>query len=169
MAIFDVSQWVVNQSSSVISHDTYVNVTDIFLEFSGELAEMSNGSLFLLMIEAMIISLAIKAISILVTVVLVNRMIEIYLYCSVAPIPFATLTNREWGGMGTNYVKSLLALGFQAFFIMVIVGIYAVLVHGLVSAENLHSALLKMGAYTIILCIFLFKTSSISKSIFNAH
>jgi hypothetical protein len=169
MAIFDVSQWVVNQSSSVISHDTYVNVTDIYLQFSSELDAMSNGELFLLMLEAMIVSLAIKAISILITVVLVNRMIEIYLYCSVAPIPFATLTNREWGGMGTNYVKSILALGFQAFFIMVIVGIYAVLVHGLVSAESLHTALLRMGAYTIILCISLFKTSGISKGIFNAH
>jgi len=169
MAIFDVSQWVVNQSAAVISNDTYVNVTDIWLRFQSGLDSMSNGALFLLMLEAMIVSLAVKAISILITVVLVNRMIEIYLYCSVAPIPFATLTNREWGSMGTNYIKSLLALAFQAFFIMVIVGIYAVLVHGLVSAASLHIALLQMGAYTIILCISLFKTSSISKSIFGAH
>lgn len=169
MAIFDVSQWIANQSAAVISQDTYVNVTDIWNNFRGGLDSMSNGELFLLMLEAMIVSLAVKAISILITVVLVNRMIEIYLYCSVAPIPFATLTNREWGGMGTNYIKSLLALAFQAFFIMVIVGIYAVLVHGLASSPDLHTALLRMGAYTIILCLSLFKTSSISKSIFNAH
>ena len=169
LAIFDVSQWVVNQSSAVISQDTYVDVTDIWLSFSDQLDAMSNGELFLLMIQAMIVSLAIKAISILVTVVLVNRMIEIYLYCSVAPIPFATLTNREWGSMGSNYIKSLLALAFQAFFIMVIVGVYAVLVQGLTNSPSLHTALLRMGAYTIILCISLFKTSAISKSIFGAH
>jgi hypothetical protein len=169
MAVFDVSQWIASQSAAVISQDTHVEVIDIWNRFRGGLDAMGNGALFLLMLEAMVVSLTVKAVSILITVVLVNRMIEIYIYCSVAPIPFATLTNREWGGTGTNYIKSLLSLGFQAFFIMVIVGIYAVLVHGLASSANLHTALLRMGAYTIILCISLFKTSSISRSIFGAH
>ncbi len=96
-------------------------------------------------------------------------MIEIYLYCSVAPIPFATMTNREWGNIGTNYVRSMVSLAFQGFFIMVIVGIYSALVKGLADAEDLHGMLLKIGAYSVILCMSLFKTSSISKSIFNAH
>lgn len=169
MAIFDVGQWVVNQSASSISKDTNVDVLSMYLQFKSGLDAMDVGELFLLMIEALIVSLAVKAIAVLVTVVLVNRMIEIYLYCSIAPIPFATFTNREWGNTGTNYIRSLVALAFQAFFIMVIVGIYAALVKGLADATDLHGMLLKIGAYSIILCMSLFKTSSISKSIFNAH
>ena len=169
VAIFDVGQWVVNQSAASISQDTNVDVLSMYNQFKSGLDAMDIGGLFLLMIEALIVSLAVKAIAILVTVVLVNRMIEIYLYCSVAPIPFATMTNREWGGTGTNYLKSLIALAFQAFFIMVIVGIYAMLVKGIADATDLHTTLLKIGAYSVILCMSLFKTSSISKSIFNAH
>ena len=96
-------------------------------------------------------------------------MIEIYLYCSVGAIPFATMTNREWGQMGNNYLRGLVALGFQGFFIMVCVGIYSVLVSGVAVAGNLHSALWSVAAYTVILCFSLFKTGSLSKSIFNAH
>ena len=160
---------MVNQSATSITQDTNVDVLSMYNQFKAGLDAMDIGGLFLLMIEALIVSLAVKAIAILVTVVLVNRMIEIYLYCSIAPIPFATMTNREWGGMGTNYLKSLLSLAFQAFFIMVIVGIYATLVKGIVDATDLHTTLLKIGAYSVILCLSLFKTSSISKSIFNAH
>ena len=96
-------------------------------------------------------------------------MIEIYLYVSVAPIPAATVTNREWGTVGTNYLKGLIALAFQGFFIMVCVAIYAVLVASVAVASNLHSALWSVAAYTVILCFSLFKTGSLSKSIFNAH
>lgn len=110
-----------------------------------------------------------KIISILITVVLYGRMIEIYLYTSVAPVPFATLTNREWGQVGNNYARGLIALGFQGFFIMVIVGIYCVLVNSMTVAADIHSALFSIAAYTVILCFALFKTGSVSKSIFNAH
>ena len=96
-------------------------------------------------------------------------MIEIYLYCSVAPIPFATMTNREWGNIGTNYIRSLLSLAFQGLFIMVIVGIYSALVKDILIVSDLHSMLMRIGMYSIVLCLTLFKTSSISKSIFNAH
>ena len=96
-------------------------------------------------------------------------MIEIYLYVSVAPIPAATVTNREWGSVGTNYLKGLIALAFQGFFIMVCVAIYAVLVASVAVADNLHTALWSVAAYTVILCFSLFKTGSLSKSIFNAH
>ncbi len=98
-----------------------------------------------------------------------GRMIEIYLYVSVAPVPCATVTNREWGTIGTNYFKGLCALAFQGFFMMVCVAIYAVLVAGVAVADNLHTALWSVAAYTVILCFSLFKTGSLSKSIWNAH
>lgn len=169
MAIFDVGQWVVSQAAASITNDTYVNVTDIYLQFRDSLDDMDTGSLIVLMLEASIVGLAVKAIAILVLVVLTNRMIEIYLYCSVAPIPFATMTNREWGNIGTNYVRSLVALAFQGFFIMVIVGIYSALVKEVLSVTDLHAMLMRIAAYSIILCFSLFRTSSLSRSIFNAH
>ncbi len=169
MGIFDVTHWVVNTASASITNDTYIDVISIYNNFKDTLNDMDNGSLMLLFLQASIVSMAVKAIAVLVSVVLINRMIEIYLYCSVAPIPFATMTNREWGNIGTNYIRSMVSLGFQAFFIMVIVGIYSVLVKGLVNATNLNDLIMQLGVYSVVLCLALFKTSSISKSIFNAH
>lgn len=169
MAIFDVGQWIVTQAATTITNDTYVDVISMYYNFEFSLYKMDCGELIVLIMEAAVVSLAVKAIAILVTVILTNRMIEIYLYCSVAPIPFATMTNREWGNIGTNYIRSMVALAFQGFFIMVIVGIYSVLVKDLSTATDLHSVVMKIGAYSIILCLSLFKTSAISKSIFNAH
>jgi len=169
IAIFDVGQWVVNQAATSITNDTYVDVLSMYNNFRDTLDGMDCGELIVLIMEAAVVSLAVKAIAILVLVVLTNRMIEIYLYCSVAPIPFATMTNREWGNIGTNYIRSMVALAFQGFFIMVIVGIYSVLVKDLSTATDLHDVVMKIGAYSVILCLSLFKTSSISKSIFNAH
>ncbi len=169
MAIFDVGQWIVNQSTASITNDTYVDVNDIYYNFRSTLANEDIGSLIVLMLEAAVVGLAVKAIAILVTVVLTNRMIEIYMYCSVAPIPFATMTNREWGNIGTNYIRSLVALAFQAFFIMILVGIYSTLVKDITNVTDLHGMLMRIGAYSIVLCLTLFKTSSISKSIFNAR
>lgn len=169
MAIFDVGQWLVNQAAISITNDTYVDVTSIYIQFRSTLDAMGTGELIALMLEAAVVSLAVKAIAILVSVVLINRMIEIYLYCSVAPIPFATMTNREWGNIGTNYIRSLLSLAFQGLFIMVIVGIYSALVKDILIVSDLHSMLMRIGMYSIVLCLTLFKTSSISKSIFNAH
>ncbi len=91
------------------------------------------------------------------------------LYCSVSPIPFATMTNREWGQIGNNYLKSLFAIGFQGFLIMICVGIYAVLVNNMIIADNLHSAIFSLAAYTVILCFSLFKSGALAKSIFSAH
>ena len=116
-----------------------------------------------------VVSGCMKIMSVLITVILYGRMIEIYLYCSVSPIPFATMTNREWGQIGNNYLKGLFALGFQGFLIMICVGIYAVLVNEMVVADNLHSAIFSLAAYTVILCFSLFKSGALAKSIFNAH
>jgi hypothetical protein len=137
--------------------------------FNDQLSTMGIGELIGLGIETMIISLCMKIMSVLITVILYGRMIEIYLYISVAPVPFATLSNREWGSIGNNYIKGLCALAFQGFFIMVCVGIYSVLVSGVAVAGNLHTALWSVAAYTVILCFSLFKTGSLAKSILNAH
>ena len=169
LAIFDVGQWVVNQSSALISDSTYVDVNAIWLNFRSTLDSMDTGSLIVLMLEGAVVGLAVKAIAILVTVILKNRMIEIYMYCSVAPIPFATLSNREWGNIGTNYIRNMVALAFQAFFIMVLVGVYTALIKDITTVTDLHSMLMRIGAYSIVLCLTLFRTSSISKAIFNAR
>ena len=169
LGIFDVSEWVVNTASASITNDTYVDVISIYNNFKDTLEAMDNGSLILLFLEVSIVSLAVKAIAILVAVILINRMIEIYLYCSVAPIPFATITNREWGNVGTNYLRSLLSLAFQSFFIMVIVGIYSVLVKQLQFTTSLNDMVVQLGIYSVVLCMALLNTSNISKSIFNAR
>ena len=170
MAVFDVGSHVVTQAAASISGSTSLDVqSKLITMFNKQIDSMEIGELIGLGMETMIISLCMKIMSVLITVILYGRMIEIYLYVSVAPIPAATVTNREWGSVGTNYLKGLIALAFQGFFIMVCVAIYAVLVAGVTVASNLHTALWSVAAYTVILCFSLFKTGSLSKSIFNAH
>jgi hypothetical protein len=164
-----VGQHLVNAAAGVIGSNTSIDISTTIATMETEMATMELGELLQLALETMLVSLCMKVISILVTVVLYGRMIEIYLYTSVAPVPFATMTNREWGQIGNNYARGLLALGFQGFFIMVIVGIYCVLVNSMTVADDIHSALFSIAAYTVILCFALFKTGGVSKSIFNAH
>lgn len=170
MAIFDVGNHIVTSASGVITGSTSLDVSSTLQTmFNDQLSTMGIGELIGLGIETMIVSLCMKIMSVLITVVLYGRMIEIYLYISVAPVPFATLSNREWGNIGNNYIKGLCALAFQGFFIMVCVGIYSVLVSSVAVASNLHTALWSVAAYTVILCFSLFKTGSLAKSILNAH
>ena len=170
MAIFDVGNHIVTRAGGIISGSTNIDVADTLQTmFESQLETMEIGELIGLGIETMIVSLCMKIMSVLITVVLYGRMIEIYLYISVAPVPFATLSNREWGNIGNNYIKGLCALAFQGFFIMVCVGIYSVLVSSVAVASNLHTALWSVAAYTVILCFSLFKTGSLAKSILNAH
>ena len=169
MAIFDVGQHLVNSAAGVIGGSTTIDIASTITEMETAMESMELGELLQLSLETMLVSMCMKIISILITVVLYGRMIEIYLYTSVAPIPFATMTNREWGQIGNNYARGLLALGFQGFFIIVIVGIYCVLVNSMTVAADIHSALFSIAAYTVILCFALFKTGGISKSIFNVH
>lgn len=140
-------------------------VTDV----DATLEAMEIGEMVVLALETLIVSFCMKIMSVIITVIMYGRMIEIYLYTSVAPIPFATMTNREWGQIGTNYFRGLFALAFQAFLMMVCVAIYAVLISTLTASDNLSSALFGVMGYTVILCFSLFKTGSLSKSIFNAH
>lgn len=169
MAVFDVAQSVVNSAGGIISGNTSIDITSTIATMQTEMEAMELGGLVQLALETMIISLCLKIMSILITVILYGRMIEIYLTVSVAPIPFATMTNREWGSIGTNYFKSLFALGFQGFFMMVCVAIYAVLVNNMIVATDIHAALFSIAAYTVILCFSLLKTGSLSKAIFGAH
>ena len=169
MAVFDVGQHLVNSAAGVISSDTAIDVESTLAAMTANMETMEVPELLLLVMETALVSMCMKIMSVLITVILYGRMIEIYLTCSVAPIPFATMTNREWGSIGNNYLKGLFALGVQGFFIMVCVGIYAVLVNEMVIASNLHSAIFSIAAYTVILCFSLFKTGSLAKSIFHAH
>lgn len=114
-------------------------------------------------------ALRMKIMSVVITVIVYGRMIEIYLYTSLAPIPFATMSNREWGHVGTNYFRGLFALAFQAFLMMVCVAIYAALISSVRISSNMHSALIGVAAYTVILCFSLMKTGSLSKQIFGSH
>ena len=170
MAVFDVGSHVVTQAAASISGSTSLDVQATLTSmFNSQIDSMGIGELIGLGMETMIISLCMKIMSVLITVILYGRMIEIYLYTSVAPIPFATMSNREWGQVGNNYFRGLLALGFQGFFMMVCVGIYAVLIATIEISDNMHSALFGVAAYTVILCFSLMKTGNLSKSIFNAH
>jgi len=169
MAVFDIGQHVVGGAAGVIGGSTSIDIASTLDTMRTGMEAMEIGELLGLSIETLLISLCLKIMSILITVILYGRMIEIYLTVSVAPIPFATMTNREWGNIGTNYFRGLFALAFQGFLIMVCVGIYAVLINNMIIADDIHSALFSVAAYTVILCFSLFKTGSLSKSIFNAH
>ena len=169
MAVFELAQHVVGGAAGVIGGNTSINVNAALSSMQSQLGSMEIPELLLLVMETSLVSLCMKIMSILITVILYGRMIEIYLYCSVAPIPFATMTNREWGQIGNNYLRSLFALGFQGFLIMICVGIYAVLVNTMIIANNLHSAIFSLASYTVILCFSLFKSGTLAKSIFNAH
>ena len=169
MAVFELAQHVVGGAAGVIGGNTSINVNAALSSMQSQLGSMEIPELLLLVMETSLVSLCMKIMSILIMVILYGRMIEIYLYCSVAPITFATMTNREWGQIGNNYIRSLFALGFQGFLIMICVGIYAVLVNTMIIANNLHSAIFSLASYTVILCFSLFKSGALAKSIFNAH
>ena len=169
MAVFDVGQHIVNGAAGVISGSTAVDASAAIATLTESLEDMEIGELFLLAMETLLISLTMSILSVIITVIMYGRMIEIYLYTSVAPIPFATMTNKEWGNIGNNYLKGLFDLAFQGFFMLVCVGIYSVLVNAMTISTNLHGAMFSVAAYTVVLAFSLFKTGSLSKSIFNAH
>lgn len=169
MGVFDVAQHVVNQAAGVIIGDTAMNVSGLMDDIEARLMDMEIGSLFGLWFQSSLIGIIAWALSICIFIITYGRMIEIYMITSVAPIPMATMVNREWGQMGQNYLRSLFALGFQAFLIMVCVGIYAVLVQNISVDSDVSTALWTCIGYTVLLCFTLFKSSSVAKSIFNAH
>lgn len=169
MGIFEVAQTVVNNAAGVIIADTAIDLESIITNIEERLMEMDVGTLFGLWFQTMLISIVSWALTICIFVVVYGRMIEIYMVTSVAPIPLATMVNREAGQMGQNYLRSLFALGFQAFLIILCVAIYAVLLQTVAVSGDIISAIWTCVGYTVLLCFTLFKTSSLSKSVFNAH
>lgn len=169
MAVFDVAQSVVSSAAGVIIADTSIDLNAIIVDLEARLMEMEIGPLFSLWFQSMLMGMLSWVLTICIFVIVYGRMIEIYLVTSVAPIPMATMSNREWGQMGQNYLRSLFALGFQAFLIIICVAIYAVLIRSISVDADVIAALWTCIGYTVLLCFSLFKTSSVSKSIFNAH
>ena len=169
MAVFDVSQHLVSRAAGVISHDTNIDISAAIATLDATMETMELGELLTLAVETFFLRFALKLLSIVIMVVLYGRMVEIYLYTSAAPVPFATMMNREWGSIGTNYLRGLFALGFQGFFMMVCVGIYGVLVRNLAVSGDIHTSLFSIAAYTVLLCFSLFRTGALSKSVFNAR
>lgn len=169
MGIFDLSQHVVSGAAGVIISDTNIDISSAIADMETRLLAMELGPLFGLWLQSMFVGFTMNALTICIFVVIYGRMVEIYLMISLAPIPFSTMANREWGSMGQNYLKSMFALGFQAFLIMVCVGIYAVLVQSIATDADIMSAIWTCVGYTVLLCFTLFKTGSLAKSVFNSH
>ena len=169
MGVFDVAQHVVSQAAGVIIGETALDVSTLLGDMEATLMEMDIGPLFGLWFQSSLMGIIAWVLSICIFIIVYGRMIEIYMVTSVAPIPMATMVNRDWGQMGQNYLRSLFALGFQAFLIMVCVGIYAVLVQNISVGSDVSAALWTCIGYSVLLCFTLFKSSSVAKSIFNAH
>lgn len=167
-AIFDVSQSVIASSAGVIQGSTDIS-PDMLADLEATLETMGLGSLLGLWLQSIFIGFTMTALNIVIFVLIYGRMLEIYMLTSLAPIPVATLSNREMGSMGQNYLKSLFAIGFQGLLILLCVGIYAVLIQGIATGGDPIGAIWGAVGYTVLLCFMLFKTGTISKSIFGAH
>ena len=169
MGIFDAAQSVVNGAAGVMIGNTSIDISSVVTDLESRLIEMDVGPLLGLWFQSLFVGICTWAITICIFIVIYGRMIEVYLVTSVAPIPMATMANREWGQMGQNYLRTLLALGFQAFLIMVCVAIYSVLVQNISVSTDISTAIWTCMGYTVLLCFCLFKTSSLARSVFNAH
>ena len=169
MGVFDLTQSVVNQSAGVIIGNTSIDITAVVTDLENRLSDMDIGGLLGLWFQSLFVGLTMNILSICIMLVVYGRLIEIYLVTSLGPIPLATIGNSEWRGMGQGYLKSLFALGFQAFLIMVVTGIYAVLVQSIALSADVSGAIWGCMGYTVLLCFCLFKTGSIAKAVFAAH
>lgn len=169
MGVFDMAQSVVARSAGIISSDASIDITSVMTDMESRLMEMDLGPLFGLWFQSLFIGMTMWGLYICIFIVIYGRMIEIYLVTSVAPIPMAAMMGKEWGGIGQNYLRSLFALGFQAFLIIVCVAIYAVLVQNIATESDIIMAVWTCVGYTVLLCFTLFKTGSLAKSVFQAH
>ena len=168
MAVFDVAQHVVNASAGIISADTAVDASALEA-MEDTLNAMELGPLLGLFLQSLIVQITMSALSVVIFVIVYGRMVEIYLMTSLAPIPFSTFGNREQSQVGQNYLRSLFALGFQGFLIMICVGIYAVLIQSVAFSDDIIASIWGVMGYTVLLCFTLFKTGSLDKSVFSAH
>ena len=168
MAIFDVAQHVISQSGGIIANSTTVDASDL-ANMQTTLESMDLGPLFTIFLQTFVVQFLFNILAMIIYVIVVGRMIEIYLYVSMAPIPFATFGNKEQSMVGQNYLRSLFALGFQGFLIMVCVGIYAVMIRDVAFSSDIMGSLWNALEFTILLGFTLFKTGSVAKSILHAH
>ena len=168
MAVFDVAQHVVNASAGIISGSTSVDASTLE-SIRSTLEEMELGPLLGLFLQSFVVQLCSMILSVVIFVIVYGRMVEIYLMTSLAPIPFATFGNREQSQIGQNYLRSLFALGFQGFLIMICVGIYAVLVQTVSFSDDIIASIWGVMGYTVLLCFSLFKTGSLARSVLSAH
>lgn len=168
MAVFDVAQHVISSAGGIIGESTAVGVDDI-LSLEMTLMGEDIGVLLGILLESFILRYTLKALAVVIFVIVYGRMLEIYLMVSLAPIPFSTFGNREQSQIGQNYLRSLFALGFQGFLILICVGIYAVLIQGITGSTDVLASIWGVLGYTVLLCFTLFKTGSLSKSVFSAH
>ena len=168
MSIFDVSQSVVSQAGGLIQGSTAIDASTLST-MQSTLEAMELGPLFTIFLQSFVVQFLMYVLTAIIFVIINGRMIEIYLMVSLAPIPFATFGNKEQSMMGQNYVRSLFALGFQGFLIMVCVGIYAVLIQSVAFSSDIIGSMWKVMGYTILLAFTLFKTGAVAKSILHAH
>ena len=169
MGVFEAAQSVVNHASGLIVGNTSIDLADHIADLEARLLEMNVWTLLGLWLQSFVVGFTMWALTICIFIIIYGRMIEIYLVTSIAPIPMATMMGKEWGGMGQNYLRSLLALAFQGFLIIICIAIYAVLVQNMLIDDNISTAIWLCMGYTVLLCFTLFKTSSLAKSIFNSH
>lgn len=169
MGVFDVGQSVVNSAAGVISSDASIDISSVVVDLEQRLMEMDIGPLIGLWFQSLFVGICTWALTICIFIITYGRMIEIYLVTSIAPIPMATMVNKDGGNMGQNYLRSLFALAFQAFLIIVCVAIYAALVENITIDTDVSKAIWTCMGYTVLLCFTLFKTGSMAKSIFSAH
>ena len=168
-AVFELGKYLAHSAGRVISGETSVDLNEMLAGMAETLGEMDTGPLLTLWVESMAAKLCMTVISVVITVVIYGRMIECYLYTSVAPVTFATVGNREWGQIGTNYFKSIFALAFQAFLMMLCVGIYAAMVSSVPLSQDLRQSLLQIIICTVVLCYSLMRTSTFARSLFGAR
>ena len=169
MGVFDLAQNVITRSSGIITGTLNIDIASHFSDLETRLQDMGIGELLGLWLQSFIVGISMWALSICIFIISYGRMIEIYLVTSIAPIPMSTMVNHSWGQMGQNYLKSLFALGFQGFLIMVCIAIYSVLVQNMIVDTNISTAIWSCMGYTVLLCFTLFKTGSLAKAVFAAH
>ena len=167
MAVFDVAQHLVNQAAGVINTSATVSGDQIVQMVEG-LKDKGLGELVMILFETSLVKVAIQVMSVVIMLVVYGRMFEIYVYCSVSAIPFATMGNKEWGQIGTNYIKGLFAIGLQGLFLIICLGIYAVLVKT-IKIKDIHASTFMILGYALLLGLMMLKSGTLAKSVLNAH
>lgn len=167
MAVFDVAQHLVNQAAGVINTSAAVSGDQIVQMVEG-LKDKGLGELVMILFETSLVKVAIQVMSVVIMLVVYGRMFEIYVYCSVSAIPFATMGNKEWGQIGTNYIKGLFAIGLQGLFLIICLGIYAVLVKT-IKITDIHASTFMILGYALLLGLMMLKSGTLAKSVLNAH